>query len=207
MTSATVPPSNEQRADQRLLRAAPRLRFPHVKPLALLCLLTLAIALGGIGLLSRDAEAPREMVRAAEAKPAPAKRAKPQRQTLPLGLHAARLARRWLGVGYSSRGASPASGFDCSGFTSYVYSRLGVDLPHNAAAQFSTGRPVPRSRLRPGDLLFFRGLGHVGMYVGRGRMIHSPQSGDVVRIARLGVDYGGVLVGARRITKAQTTHN
>ncbi len=178
-----------------------------MNPLALLCLLALAIVLAGTTLAWTHDRAQQRPARTAQAKAAPAKRAKSPERPLPVGLQAAKLARRWLGVGYRWGGASPASGFDCSGFTAYVYERLGVELPHNAAAQFGVGRPVPRSRLRPGDLLFFRGLGHVGMYVGRGRMIHSPQSGDVVRIVRLGVDYGGVLVGARRIVRAQTTHN
>lgn len=137
---------------------------------------------------------------------APTQRAaKRRRPSPPIGAKAALLAHRWLGVGYAWGGSSPSSGFDCSGFTSYVYGRLGVELPHNAAAQFGRGRPVPRARLRPGDLLFFRGLGHVGMYVGRGRMIHAPQSGDVVRVVRLGVDYRGELVGARRLTAAHVT--
>jgi cell wall-associated NlpC family hydrolase len=131
----------------------------------------------------------------------------PRRRPDPFGARAVRLARHMLGVSYRYGGSSPGSGFDCSGFTSYVYGRLGVELPHNAAAQFGTGRPVPRSRLRPGDLLFFSGLGHVGMYVGRGRMIHAPQTGDVVRVVRLGVDYGGTLVGARRIAPPRPPHS
>jgi peptidoglycan DL-endopeptidase CwlO len=117
------------------------------------------------------------------------------------GAKAVAFARRWLGVPYRWGGATPA-GFDCSGFTSYVWRRFGVRLPHNAAAQFSAGTPVPRSRLRPGDLLFFSGLGHVGMYVGRGRMIHSPHSGSSVEIVQLADRYGDRLVGARRVGRA-----
>jgi cell wall-associated NlpC family hydrolase len=82
----------------------------------------------------------------------------------------------------------------------WVYGRLGIRLPHNAAAQYSVGRPVPRSRLRPGDLLFFHGLGHVGLYIGRGRMIHAPQSGRSVEIQSL-ASRGGSLVGARRVIR------
>jgi cell wall-associated NlpC family hydrolase len=120
---------------------------------------------------------------------------KPPQLTLPQ--RAVRLARRQLGVPYVWGGASP-SGFDCSGLVSWVYGRLGISLPHNAAALYGVGRPIRRSRLRPGDLLFFHGLGHVGIYIGRGRMIHAPQSGRDVEIQSLAVRRGS-LVGARRV--------
>ena len=120
----------------------------------------------------------------------------PRPVRLPLSQRAVRIARKQLGVPYVYGGASP-SGFDCSGLVSWVYGRLGVSLPHNAAALYGVGRPVSRWRLRPGDLVFFSGLGHVGIYVGQGRFIHSPQTGDVVRIQRLS-DHGGYY-GARRM--------
>ena len=107
------------------------------------------------------------------------------------------LARTQLGVPYRWGGASPA-GFDCSGLVMWVYGHLGVSLPHNAAALYGVGRPVSRSALRPGDLLFFSGLGHVGIYVGKGRMIHSPQSGRNVEIQSL-AERRGSYVGARRV--------
>jgi cell wall-associated NlpC family hydrolase len=121
------------------------------------------------------------------------KRPKP----LTIAARAVSLARTQLGVPYRYGGASPA-GFDCSGLVMWVYGRLGLSLPHNAAALYGVGRPVPRSRLRPGDLLFFSGLGHVGMYIGRGRMIHSPQSGQSVEIQSLSARRGS-FVGARRV--------
>ena len=68
-------------------------------------------------------------------------------------------------------GGSPASGFDCSGLVSWAYGRLGVRLPHSSYALYGRGRRVARSRMKPGDLVFFYGLGHVGMYLGRGRMV------------------------------------
>ena len=117
--------------------------------------------------------------------------------TLTLSQKAVRLAREQLGVPYSYGGASP-SGFDCSGLVSWVYGRLGLSLPHNAAALYGVGRPVPRAKLRPGDLVFFSGLGHVGLYIGRGRMIHSPQSGERVEIQALG-SRSTPPVGARRV--------
>jgi peptidoglycan DL-endopeptidase CwlO len=121
---------------------------------------------------------------------------KPPRVTI--SQRAVRLARKQLGVPYASGGASP-SGFDCSGLVYWVYGKLGIRLPHNAAALYGVGRSVPRSALRPGDLLFFHGLGHVGIYIGRGRMIHAPQSGRTVEIQPLAVRRG-TLVGARRVT-------
>jgi cell wall-associated NlpC family hydrolase len=108
-----------------------------------------------------------------------------------------RLARKQLGAPYVYGGASP-SGFDCSGLVMWVYGRLGLSLPHNAAALYGIGRPVSRSALRPGDLLFFSGLGHVGLYVGHGRMIHAPQSGRSVEIQALSARRGS-FVGARRV--------
>jgi len=110
---------------------------------------------------------------------------------------AVRLARTQLGVPYRYGGASPG-GFDCSGLVMWAYGRVGVPLPHNAAALFGVGRAVPRAGLQPGDLLFFRGLGHVGIYIGRGRMIHAPQSGRHVELQSLAVRRGS-LVGARRV--------
>src|SRR5688572_1085201 len=75
----------------------------------------------------------------------------PKPKRLTLAQRAVALARKQLGTPYRWGGASPR-GFDCSGLVSWVYGRLGVELPHNAAAQFSAGRPVKPSKLRPGDL-------------------------------------------------------
>ncbi len=122
----------------------------------------------------------------------------PKPARIPLGEEAARLARRQLGVPYVWGGSSPA-GFDCSGLVSWVYGRLGVALPHNAAALYGVGRPVPLTAMLPGDLVFFPGLGHVGLYVGHGQMIHAPQSGREVEIEALDTrSYPPV--GARRVT-------
>jgi cell wall-associated NlpC family hydrolase len=108
-------------------------------------------------------------------------------------------ARRYLGVPYVYGGVSPASGFDCSGFTRFVYSHFGIALPHYSGAQFYRGRRVSRAGLRPGDLVFFDGLGHVGIYVGSGRFIHAPHSGTHVSIDPLGGWYASRFDGARRL--------
>ena len=80
------------------------------------------------------------------------------------------IAMRYLGVPYRWGGASP-SGFDCSGFTMYVYAQIGVSLPHYTGSQWGMGTPVSRDQLEAGDLVFFNGLGHMGIYVG-GEQLH-----------------------------------
>jgi cell wall-associated NlpC family hydrolase len=119
-----------------------------------------------------------------------------------LGQRAARIAVKAVGVPYRWGGSSPSTGFDCSGLVSWAYGRLGVALPHSSYALYDRGRRVSVARLKAGDLLFFSGLGHVGLYVGRGRMVHAPHSGALVQVVRLGRSgYGSRLVGARRIAR------
>jgi peptidoglycan DL-endopeptidase CwlO len=108
------------------------------------------------------------------------------------------IAMQYLGIPYVYGGSSP-SGFDCSGFVMYVYAKVGVSLPHNAAAQYGYGTPVDRSQLQPGDLVFFNGLGHNGIYIGGGSFIHAPHTGDVVKISSISGWYSSTWVGARRL--------
>ena len=109
------------------------------------------------------------------------------------------VAMQFLGVPYVWGGASP-SGFDCSGFVMYSFAQVGVSLPHNAAMQYAYGSPVSRSALAPGDVVFFNGLGHNGIYIGGGQFIHSPHTGDVVKISSLSDSwYASTYVGARRM--------
>jgi cell wall-associated NlpC family hydrolase len=128
-------------------------------------------------------------------KPHTKKRAK--QRPVSRGLRAVRIANRLTGVPYVWGGASPRSGFDCSGLVQYVYGKLGISLPHYTVSQYRHGRAVSRKSLRPGDLVFFHGLGHVGIYAGRGKYIHAPRSGSTVRWASLASSPS--YYGARRI--------
>ena len=92
------------------------------------------------------------------------------------------------------------TGFDCSGLVMYAYAQVGVSLPHSSYAQYNVGVAVPRDQLQPGDLVFFDGLGHVGLYIGGGMFVHAPHTGTVVQVASLDSGwYAATYVGARRI--------
>ncbi len=109
------------------------------------------------------------------------------------------IAMRYLGVPYVWGGHDPATGFDCSGLVMYVYSQLGITLPHSASAQYYSGTPISYDQLQPGDLVFFyHPISHVGIYIGGGKMIHAPTDGEVVSIGNVGGP-GGAYVGACRL--------
>ena len=104
-----------------------------------------------------------------------------------------------LGTPYVWAGSAPG-GFDCSGLVMWAYAQVGVSLPHSTYAQWAYGVSVSRDQLQPGDLVFFDGLGHVGIYIGGGQFVHAPHTGDVVKISSLDESwYASTYVGARRI--------
>jgi peptidoglycan DL-endopeptidase CwlO len=104
-----------------------------------------------------------------------------------------------LGTPYVWAGSQPG-GFDCSGLVMWAFAQVGVSLPHSSYAQYGYGVPVSRDQLQPGDLVFFDGLGHVGIYIGGDQFVHAPHTGDVVKISSLDEGwYASTFVGARRI--------
>lgn len=115
-------------------------------------------------------------------------------------------ALKFLGVPYVWGGSSP-SGFDCSGLVMYAYAHFGINLPRTSQEQFKVGTSVSKSKLKAGDLLFFEGNppGHVGMYIGDGKYIQAPKTGDVVKVSLLSGrnDY----TGARRIANVSDNNS
>jgi gamma-D-glutamyl-L-lysine dipeptidyl-peptidase len=99
-------------------------------------------------------------------------------------------ARRFIGIPYRWGGTTAKNGFDCSGLTMVSYRLNGLNLPRVSRSQYKAGRWVAKSKLRPGDLVFFATKGgkrvtHVGMYAGNGEFIHAPRTGKNVRIEKL----------------------
>ena len=111
-------------------------------------------------------------------------------------------AKKYLGYNYTYGGSSPSTGFDCSGFTSYVFKQHGISLNRTAAGQYSNGVAVSRANLQPGDLVMFgkSGINHVAIYIGGGKIIHASTPSTGVRIDSLSTGYyNNNYVGARRV--------
>ena len=95
-------------------------------------------------------------------------------------------AKRHLGLAYTYGGTSPETGFDCSGLTQYAFAAAGISIPRVSYEQAKSGLRVPSAQIRIGDLVAFNSpVSHVGIYVGGGKFIHSPKTGDVVKLTNL----------------------
>jgi cell wall-associated NlpC family hydrolase len=107
-----------------------------------------------------------------------------------------------IGTKYVSGGVS-TNGFDCSGFTMYVFDKIGINLPHQSGSQYEMGTAVSRDEMRPGDLVFFntsgKGISHVGIYVGDGEFAHASSSRGVTISSLSDSYYVNRYVGAKRI--------
>lgn len=113
-------------------------------------------------------------------------------------------ANKYLGYKYVYGGSSPETGFDCSGFTSYIFRQHGITLNRTAAGQYSNGVAVSRANLLPGDLIMFgssaSSINHVGIYLGGGRIIHAPNPSRGVTTDTINSGYYNTnYVGARRV--------
>lgn len=111
-------------------------------------------------------------------------------------------AKSFIGYNYVYGGSSPSTGFDCSGFTSYIYKQFGVSLNRTAAGQYSNGVAVSRADLQPGDLVMFgkSGINHVGIYAGGGMIVHAANKSRGVTTDTINSGYyNNNYVGARRI--------
>ncbi|EHJ47291.1 NLP/P60 protein [Solidesulfovibrio carbinoliphilus subsp. oakridgensis] len=114
-----------------------------------------------------------------------------------------RTANTQIGTPYRSGGCNPNTGFDCSGFTTWVFNRYGIHLPRSSREQYQMGTMVAKNNLRKGDLVFFRskrGVNHVGIYLENGKFIHSASNGKTVTISHLEEDYWRThYAGGRRV--------
>jgi cell wall-associated NlpC family hydrolase len=103
-------------------------------------------------------------------------------------------------------GGNTTKGFDCSGFIGYVYKKVGVKLPRTSAAMYKTGKKVSKKNLKAGDLVFFntsgKGVSHAGIYIGKGKFVHSSSSKGV-SVAKINDPYywGSKYIGAKRVAK------
>ncbi len=111
----------------------------------------------------------------------------------PAAANVVSIAKKYLGTKYVWGGESPKTGFDCSGLVQWAAGQVGVKLPRTTYEQYKVGTPVDRQNLQPGDSVFFhptsQGPSHMGIYVGNGKFLHAPHTGDVVKISNLDDSY------------------
>lgn len=123
------------------------------------------------------------------------------------GQEIADFAKQYVGYRYVYGGSTPKGGFDCSGLTMYVYKQFGINLPHSATAQSKIGTKVEKSNIQPGDLVFFsdyrtyKGIGHVGIYIGDNKFVHaSTEKTGVITSSLTSGSYVKRYVTATRLT-------
>lgn len=105
---------------------------------------------------------------------------------------AARIASEQVGIRYKYGGATPNTGFDCSGLVQFAYQQAGQSVPRTSAAQYSASTRISLDEARPGDLLFFarwRKVNHVGIYIGDGMFVHAPSGGKHVTVGKMSNPY------------------
>lgn len=163
---------------------------------------TTACASGG-GVAPRPFPMPSTPKVASPVQTAPDVPAPPAAGTVTLADRVVQAALGLRGTPYRNGGSDP-DGFDCSGFTQYVFAQVGLRLPRDTREQFDAGEPVEAAEVRPGDLIFFhttsRHVSHVGIALGDGRFVHAPSERGVVRVESLQLPYWSRrFVGIRRL--------
>lgn len=166
----------------------------------------LSAACASSGATPKPFPTPRGAVKPADATPPPPVGDLPRTSTSPSAVVGAALALR--GTPYRNGGSDP-SGFDCSGFTQWVFASVGVRLPRETRDQYEEGDKVRVGKQQPGDLVFFstvaRGPSHVGIAVGGDAFVHAPSSRGVVRVESLSADYWSKrIIGIRRVEPADS---